>query len=116
MGNPGSGKSTTGRYIAARGYVHIEQDVAGSKTAVKKAAEAALARGQSVVLDATHGSEANRSIYEELAAELKIPFQILWHIRDGRPFNALREKPVPEVAYAIYSKYFVAPKGATLVY
>jgi len=116
MGNPGSGKSTTARYIAARGYVHIEQDVVGTKAAVKKATQAALATGASVVMDATHGSETNRSVYEELAAELQIPFQILWHIRDGRPFNALREKPVPEVAYAIYTKHFVPPKEATLVY
>lgn len=116
VGNPGSGKSTTARYIAARGYVHVEQDVVGTKVAVKRAAVAALALGHSVVLDATHGSEANRSVYEELAKTLNIPFQILWHIRDGRPFNALRDKPVPEVAYAIYSKHFVAPKGAMIVY
>jgi hypothetical protein len=34
----------------------------------------------------------------------------MWHVRDGRPFNALREKPVPEVAYAMYSKHFVDPR------
>jgi bifunctional polynucleotide phosphatase/kinase len=116
VGNPGSGKSTTGRFLAATGYVHVEQDVTRSKAATKKVVQEALVKGQSVVVDATHGSEANRSPYEELAASLKIPFQILWHIRDGRPFNALREKPVPEVAYAIYSKYFVEPRGAMLVY
>jgi bifunctional polynucleotide phosphatase/kinase len=116
VGNPGSGKSTTARYIAARGYVHVEQDVTGSKVATKKIVQEALAKGQSVVVDATHGSETNRLPYEELAVELHIPFQILWHIRDGRPFNTLREKPVPEVAYAIYSKYFVEPRDAILIY
>ena len=116
MGNPGSGKTTTGQILTVAGYTHIEQDVTGSKAATKKAVQAALAAGASVVVDATHGSEANRLPYEELAKSLEIPFQIVWHIRDGRPFNALREKPVPEVAYAIYSKHFVPPKNAMLVY
>jgi hypothetical protein len=64
------------------------------------------------VVDATHGSEANRAPYQELAASLGIPFQIIWHIRDGRSFNALRPEPVPEVAYAVYTKHFVEPTGS----
>ena len=116
VGNPGSGKSTTGRVLAAVGYVHVEQDVVGTKAAVKKAVTAALATGKSVVVDATHGSQVNRDPYIALAAEKKLPLRIVWHVRDGRPFNALREKPVPEVAYAVYSKHFVAPTGATIVY
>jgi bifunctional polynucleotide phosphatase/kinase len=112
MGNPGSGKSTTGRRLAAAGYVHIEQDVMGTKAAVKKVVLAALATGASVVVDATHGSAANREPYLTLA----VPVRILWHIRDGRPFNALREKPVPEVAYAVYSKHFAVPEIAEIVY
>ena len=112
MGPPGSGKSGSARYIAAaRGYVHVEQDFVGTKAATKKAVAEALAKGQSVVVDATHGSETNRLPYQELAASLGIPFQIIWHIRDGRSFNALRPKPVPEVAYAVYTKHFVAPTG-----
>ncbi len=37
--------------------------------------------------------------------------RIAWHIRDGRPFNALRPDAtrVPEIAYNIYVSKFVAP-------
>jgi bifunctional polynucleotide phosphatase/kinase len=111
MGSPGSGKSTTARRLVAAGYVHIEQDAFSSKSAVLKAVKAALAAGSSVVVDATHGSDKNREPYMALA-----PSRILWHVRDGRPFNALRPAPVPEVAYAIYAKYFVRPAEATLIY
>lgn len=115
VGNPGSGKSSTGRALAAAGYIHVEQDVVGTKAAVKRAVTAGLAAGKSVVVDATHGSQVNRDPYIALAAEKRVPLRIVWHIRDGRPFNALREKPVPEVAYAVYSKHFVAPVGERVV-
>jgi hypothetical protein len=105
MGNPGSGKSTMGRDLAS--YIHVEQDTMASKAATKKAVIAALAIGKSVVVDATHGSATNREPYLTLG----VPVRIVWSIKDGRPFNALREKPVPEVAYAVYSKHFVRPTG-----
>jgi hypothetical protein len=46
-----------------------------------------------------------------LARELGVGVRIAWHIRDGRPYNALRtEKHVPEVAYAVYAKRFEDPR------
>lgn len=117
VGNPGSHKSRTARRHAQAGYVHLEQDVIGTKAAVLKAAKAAIAEKKSVVVDATHGSQVNREPYIKLAKEFNIQYRILWHIRDGRPFNALREKPVPEVAYAVYSKHFVEPtENVEIVY
>ncbi len=110
MGNPGSGKSTTGCAMTDLGYVHIEQDTLKSKTETLKIAKATLATGKSAVVDATHSSTDNRAPYIELAKKLNIRCRIVWHPRDGRPFNALRAKPIPEVAYAIYSKYFVDPR------
>ncbi len=112
MGNPGSGKSTTAAALAAKDYVHVEQDLLKTKEASLKAVKAALKTGKSVVMDATHGSETNRQPYQSLG----VPVRILWHIRDGRPFNKGRAKPVPAVAYAIYTKYFVEPIGAELVF
>jgi bifunctional polynucleotide phosphatase/kinase len=113
MGNPGSGKSTLGRNLASCGYIHVEQDTLTSKAATKKAAISALATGLSVVVDATHGSFTNREPYLTLG----VPVRIIWCIRDGRPFNALREEPVPEVAYAVYSKHFVRPaEDVTIIY
>ena len=76
-----------------------------------KAVVAALEKGGSVVVDATHASEENRKPYADLAKEKGIPFRILWHIRDGRPFNKLRETPIKELVYANYTKTFVEPKG-----
>jgi bifunctional polynucleotide phosphatase/kinase len=111
MGNPGSGKSTTGKALAAKGYTHVEQDVTKTKEKSMKAVVAALEKGGSVVVDATHASEENRKPYADLAKEKGIPFRILWHIRDGRPFNKLRETPIKELVYANYTKTFVEPKG-----
>ena len=122
MGTPGSGKSRTGATFKAAGYVHVEQDLLANKAATLKAVTAALKTGKSVVVDATHGSEENRAPYKAAAAAAKIPYRILWHIRDGRPFNKLRPKKeseaavaagehyqVPAVAYGVYTKYFVEP-------
>lgn len=114
MGNPGSGKSTTGRRFASEyGYIHIEQDIVGSKTKTLKSVKDAIPSGRSIIIDATHGSKTNRDPYYTLAKEHTIPLRILWHVRDGRQFNAHRPKPVPEVAYAVYSKYFVDPCNDT---
>lgn len=117
VGNPGSGKSTTGRHLANHGYVHVEQDVVGNKNHTVKFVKTMMKNGiHRFVVDATHGNPTNRLPYEELAREHQIPLRILWHIRDGRAFNAGREKPVPEVAYGVYTKYFDAPDGAEIVY
>lgn len=109
VGNPGSNKSTTGRAFAEAGYIHLEQDVIGTKAAVLKAAKKAIAEKKSIVVDATHGSQTNRDPYIKLAKDSSVEYRIIWHIRDGRSFNALRDHPVPEVAYAIYTKHFVEP-------
>jgi len=116
MGNAGSGKTTTGRKMAAASIVHIEQDNVGTHAAVRRAVLAGLNSGNSVVVDATHGSAKNREPWIALARDRGIPCRILWHIRDGRSFNSLREKQVPEVAYAVYSKHFVEPTEFEIVY
>jgi bifunctional polynucleotide phosphatase/kinase len=111
VGNPGSGKSTTAKHLATTaGYIHVEQDALGTKAKTLKAVKDAVSSGRSVVVDATHGSFTNREPYLKLATEKSIPLRIVWHVRDGRPWNALRSSPVPEVAFAIYSKYFVDPR------
>jgi DNA 3'-phosphatase len=111
MGNPGSGKSTTAKALAEKGYIHVEQDVTKTTKKSVDAAYAALEADKSVVMDATNASKVNRALYEDVANEFEISFRIVWHIRDGRPFNALRNKPVPEVAYANYTNTFVEPEG-----
>ena len=110
VGNMGSGKSTTARNLVAAGYSHCEQDVLGTARAVLRAATAGLESGKSVVVDASHSTAEHRAPYIALARKMGVPVRIFWHIRDGRPFNALREKPIPEVAYAVYSKRFEDPR------
>lgn len=112
MGPPGSGKSTTARAFAAVGYEWIEQDAVNSDARkTKRVVEERLAAGvRRLVVDATHSSAAHRGVYAELARELRLPFRVLWHVRDGRPFNALRERPVPEIAFAVYAKHFTDPR------
>lgn len=109
VGNPGSGKSTVGRLLKEQGYEHVEQDALKTKTAILKVVKTALEAKKSMVIDATHGNPKNRKFWLDWAKQNGVPCRALWHTRDGRPFNALREAPVPEVAYAIYSKHFVVP-------
>jgi DNA 3'-phosphatase len=110
-GNMGSGKSTSAQSLVAQGYVHLEQDVLKTPRAVLSATRGMLAEGKSVVVDATHATADSRTPYILLGRELGVAVRIAWHIRDGRPYNALRtEKHVPEVAYAVYSKRFEDPR------
>jgi DNA 3'-phosphatase len=111
VGNMGSGKSTTARALVAAGYIHCEQDKLKTPAAMKKAVRAALAAGKSVVVDATHATAETRAPYLGIGLELRVPVRILWHIRDGRPYNEVRvEGHVPAVAYAMYSKRFEDPR------
>jgi hypothetical protein len=83
----------------------------GDARKTKRVVGERLAAGvRRLVVDATHSSAAHRGIYAELARELRLPFRVLWHVRDGRPFNALRERPVPEIAFAVYAKHFTDPR------
>jgi bifunctional polynucleotide phosphatase/kinase len=119
VGNMGSGKSTSAYalvtqsksddIVCAYTYTHLEQDVLKTPKAVLRAARTALAHG-SVVVDATHATSASRAPYIALARELGVHCRIMWHIRDGRPYNALRESPVPDIAYSVYSKRFEDPR------
>lgn len=111
VGNPGSGKSTYAARLAARiGAEHIEQDSYPSRSKVLAAARAALRAGRSVVIDATHSNRDRRNEAYAVAAEFGAVPQVVWLPRDGRPFNALREKPIPAVAYGTYTKYFSDPR------
>lgn len=101
MGNQGSGKSTFSKQLSLHDYVHIEKDkVKNEIAAIKKEL-----CGKKVIIDATNPSVEKRLKYLDLSENCCI----VWMIRDGRPYNKLREKPVPEIAYNIYSKNFELP-------
>lgn len=106
MGNPGSGKSTLASRLARAGWTVAEKDVL-SPAQMKQAVRSATG---SVVIDGTHGSRKSRQEWVVLGRQLGFQVTIWWLIRDGRPFNALREKPVPALVYNVYSKHFEDPR------
>lgn len=108
VGNPGAGKSTLADKFGA-GYAIINQDTLGTRGKVLKAAKDAWAFGSSVIIDATNPSREKRKEIIDVVGATKDQVRIFWFIRDGRPFNALREEPVPEIAYRIYTKNFDTP-------
>jgi bifunctional polynucleotide phosphatase/kinase len=120
VGNMGSGKSSSAHALCAQSasedivcafdYIHLEQDVLKNARAMLRSTRTYLDESKSVIVDATHATAEARAPYIALARELGITCRILWHIRDGRPYNALRAAPVPEVAYSVYSKRFEDPR------
>ena len=109
VGNPGSGKSTLSATFEREGYVIANQDTLGTRAKVLKVAKEAWSDGLSVIIDATNPSAAKRREIIDVLGISKDSIRIFWSIRDGRPFNALRAEPVPEIAYSMYTKYFETP-------
>jgi DNA 3'-phosphatase len=111
VGNQGSGKSGLASAIvdANLGWQCVESDVFKSrKTAILKAVDSFLG-GASVVADATHAGSSGRKELYALAKKHGALVRVVWVARDGRAFNKLRDKPIPAIAYSMYSKYSVDP-------
>ncbi len=116
IGTPGSGKSTLINLLTAKfpagSSIHIEQDCIGTRAMVLREIKKSIQNSdiQYIFVDATHGSLKRRTEVYELASKYNWRVQILWAVRDGRPYNALRaEHIVPPVAYGVYTKYFDNP-------
>ena len=104
MGNMGSGKSTFSKSFYSR--VIIESDLFKNKNKMFKVAEENLINNKKIVIDATNFSKEKRKVWIDLAKKYSKSYLIVFSIKDGRPFNQLREKKIPEIAYATYSKNF----------
>jgi hypothetical protein len=121
IGNPGSGKSTTSYRFRKWGYKVCVMELLKKESTIEDCVKNNLEKGNSVVLDGMNYSSERRQKFINIAKNMNIPVRFLWFIRDGRPFNELRgkvketntmyyhTKPVPEVAYNNYSKYFEKP-------
>lgn len=109
VGNPGSGKSECANYFEKNGYQVISGDRKQTKKKQNDMLKEFLNKNESIVIDNTNSKKENRRVFVNLAREYDYYIRVIWCIRDGRPFNAEREHPVPEVAYSIYSKYFNEP-------
>ncbi len=75
----------------------------------------------SLIIDDTYNSSpfaclSNRMYWLTIGKMLSIKMAIVWCIRDGRPFNKLRDKPVSHFAYDGkygYTKNFSDPEIKT---
>ena len=111
VGNPGSGKSNFSRQLAElTGHELMEQDKYPSRDKLLKVVRALMEAGKSVIVDATHGAKARRDELYAIADKYDAVKRIFWMTRDGRAFNNLRDKPIPPVAYAVYTKRFADPR------
>lgn len=115
IGTPGSMKSTIATLLQTKlpigSSIHLEQDYIGDRPQMLKKVKKTLANLDLdyVFIDATHGSLARRQEIYTLARTFCWKVHILWSIRDGRPFNALRMQPVPAIAYNAYIGRFDNP-------
>lgn len=109
VGNPGSRKTWVAQKLAEQGFTHICGDTHGTVAKQKQLLQRALAKNQNVIIDNTNGRKEKRNEFLDLAREHNYFTTIIWLVPDGRPFNKQRDSPVPEVAYNVYSKYFVEP-------
>ena len=107
MGTPGSGKSTYAKILEHYyGYARFSQDEYGGN--LKKHQDLVvrtLYSGKCIVLDATFASLSNRMHWLTIGKMLNIKMAIIWSIRDGRPFNNLRNEHERISHHAYDGKY-----------
>lgn len=116
VGYPGSGKSTFfRRFFAEHGYKHINRDTMKDKCL--SAATAALAAGQSVVIDNTNPNASDRKPYIDVAkkygAKLRA-FNFTASKEMANHLNCMRDRlgitpRVSSIAYNIYKGKYQAP-------
>jgi DNA 3'-phosphatase len=109
VGNMGSHKSTFSSLLKERQYLIIESDIIKNEKKMIKISKNYLNLGNKIVIDATNPTILKRKIWIDLADEFGVSVRIVHCIIDGRPFNELRIKKVPEIAYSVYSKKFELP-------
>ena len=108
VGNQGSGKSTWGRKISSSPCSMDELKTI--KHMEKNALHNVVSNNMPIVIDSTNSSKDKRKHWIDWAKTNDLTYTIVWILRDGRPFNAMRtQDKVPEIAYNIYSKYFEKP-------
>eukprot|EP01147_Barroeca_monosierra_P003465 gene3465-8297_t len=113
VGPPASGKSTfVKRYMSDRGYTHVNRDTLGSMPKCVKTVEAALLRGESVVVDNTNPTVLSRASFIAIAKKhnMGTPRQLLTHLNFFRAIVTQgRVRRIPAVAFHTYYKKFEEP-------
>ena len=112
VGVQGSGKSTfVNDYLIPAGYVHLSGDVLKSRPKIITQLKKYVKKGKSVVIDATNPTEKGRQEYIDIVQSIDPEYDyIIYHcVRNGEPWNAIRENPVNIIALRRYYKNFEAP-------
>ncbi|XP_005990983.1 bifunctional polynucleotide phosphatase/kinase [Latimeria chalumnae] len=119
VGYPASGKSTFFReFLLPEGYEHVNRDTLGTWQKCVSACEAALQRGQRVVIDNTNPEVESRSRYIDCAQKAGVPcrcFRFMASIDQAKHNNRFREMSgkdhvsVNDMVLNSYKSKFVAP-------
>lgn len=109
MGMQGSGKTSFSKRIEIEDFVRFSQDEFGDLIKNINEIEEDVRKGKSVVLDATHRKHSLRQIFIDMAERNDASWVICWCVRDGRPFNELRENPIHPAGIALYVREFERP-------
>lgn len=111
VGNQGSGKSSWAKENS--NYPSSFDELKTEKKMLGMAGQAILASPpELVIFDATNGTKEKRLKWIQWAKTQGLTWCIVWFVRDGRPWNKQRAKPIPEIAYNMYSKYFEKPDAS----
>jgi DNA 3'-phosphatase len=106
MGTPGCLKTTFAKNLEKYyGYIRLSKDEVGDLEKKYNQIGLTLQQGRKFVLDATFAKLSSRLPWIKLANQLNKSIVICWIIRDGRPWNKLREKPVSHFAYSSKNGY-----------
>ncbi len=114
MGNQGSGKSTFAINLKNEvpEYVLLRSDNFSNLTVMANRMKKELKNGvRKFIIDATNSSDKSRDVWISKAIEYGLSIHIIWSIRNGRPWNELRNKKehIPEIGYRKYSSSFQFP-------
>ena len=114
VGYQGSGKSTIcSEVFEPAGYYIAHGDELKTSIKMIKMAEIAVKEGKSVVFDATNPSKKKRAEYIEFAKTYKLPVRCIHvntSLEDSLARNNKRDKPIPRIAFNIYTKNFEIPE------
>lgn len=111
MGIQGSGKTSFARRLETEGFIRFSQDEHGNLVKNLKEIEEYVRNGDRVILDATHRKHSLRKVFIDMAERNDANWIICWCVRDGRPFNSLREKPIHPAGISLYVKEFQRPES-----
>jgi bifunctional polynucleotide phosphatase/kinase len=113
VGMPGCGKSTYCNEHFSD-YVRVNQDILKTRAKVLWAIRNAVAEGKSVVVDATNPALETRQEYYEIVKNMDYKITVIYFVRDGRGWNALRTQKVPTIVYHKYFKNLDPPTKAEI--